>query len=85
MKCPECGKGDIRVITTVVCLYSEHTPICDNCLSFFAVPHGAWSMPPDVEIILSNPSRYYSQSLKSRIKTDYPLLEDFKASLEAES
>lgn len=93
MKCPECGQGDIRVMETVVCSCNHHPLICDTCFTEFEVPCGEpydeSALPPEFPMEADKTGTEIWHEMfakhpngKNRLK-ELPLLENFKARLEA--
>lgn len=94
MQCPECEKGEIRIIKGVMCTCGHHPLICDNCLSIFGVecgaPYEAQKLPPDFPMSLNEGMTSTFQEMmdgKDDFKEqvgDFPTLDDFKSSLPQE-
>lgn len=89
MKCPECKKGDIRVLDDFL---KDHQLICDRCITVFVVScdpsFSGVALPPEFSLEIDDSASNHWQVvaekkpiLHDKIKEDLPLLEDFKAQL----
>jgi hypothetical protein len=88
MKCPNCQKGNIRVLTSLIDASNHHSLICDKCLICFRMQQGPpfenHVLPPEYPMDIDQELTAAMNGEPEQVALElqaYPLLEDFKAQL----
>lgn len=85
MKCPECGKGNIRVCISDCDAWGHHLLVCDGCGQGFAMrsgpPFGGGALPPEVPMHKDDGIRVAYESLIDMTDPKEPFLSTLKKAI----